>query len=337
MTSRLALLLAVFTLIPVASYAQVPEAHGRCINCPSGGGGGGSYHRRSPGLERQLKQWASVKRHHDSALRHYVSLEHKGNKYRLRKDYVRAIDCYRRSEAILLKDNVNITPPPNTYVNAGDYNRWSVINESNLQIIRKHLAMAQEEYNQQLWAARQQEAQRQQALRQQQLAQQQAVQRQQELERQRQAQQQALRQQQEAARATQASRQLPSVESHSTTAATLAAGGALEAASVEARRGFDTAGKDAGAVVIPGGIGNHPSDPVVPQEKRSPRIASLESQREDLRKQAAALEEKRKSLDPQKDAVAISSIKQQQSDLDGKVNFLNYSITQELNAPGPRP
>jgi tetratricopeptide (TPR) repeat protein len=117
---------------------------------------------------------------------------------------------------------------------------------------------------------------------------------------------------------------------------TNAAGMSGSAASAEARRTFDSPGTNAGGInvepVVIGGSSVH-ADPVVSAEKRTPTITKYEEQRTALRKENTALDEKLKALDPQKDAVAISKVKQEKSDLDNKVNFLNFSISEELKKP----
>jgi hypothetical protein len=49
------------------------------------------------------------------------------------------------------------------------------------------------------------------------------------------------------------------------------------------------------------------------------------------------LQEKLKALDPQKDPVAVSAIKQQQSKLNDHINYLNFSIDDQLKAPSTVP
>ena len=80
------------------------------------------------------------------------------------------------------------------------------------------------------------------------------------------------------------------------------------------------------------GDGGH-KDPVVPASKRTAAITKLEQQRTVDRKQRIALEEKLKTLNPQKDSVAISAIKQQESKLDNHINYVNFSIDDQLKTP----
>jgi len=137
-----------------------------------------------------------------------------------------------------------------------------------------------------------------------------------------------------AAAAAEAARQLVSVDHHSEQAPKLSSN---EAMSKEAGRGFDTAGKAAGTIPVPAvyaGSGGS-KDPVVPSAKRTPAIAKMERERRAIRKEAAVLQEKLKTLDPAKDAVEISKVKQQQSVLDNKVHFLNFSIGEQVRTPAP--
>lgn len=130
-------------------------------------------------------------------------------------------------------------------------------------------------------------------------------------------------------RQSQAARQGKSTEAHGETARQLR----NESASEQARKGFDTGGKSAGTLDTSTVRGDVKRDPVVPAAKRTAKISSLEKQRAAMRKEIAALDAKRKALDPKKDAVAISKIKQDVSTRESKIDYLNFSITEELEKP----
>lgn len=134
------------------------------------------------------------------------------------------------------------------------------------------------------------------------------------------------------ARATEAGRQLKSVEQHSQQALQKLTD---EAASEEARKGFDTGGKPAGNLgssAVYGGDGGY-KEPVVPASRRTPAIAALERQRNDSRKQIQALEEKLKQLDPGKNPVEVAKMKQAKSNAERKTQYLNFKIGEELEKP----
>lgn len=133
----------------------------------------------------------------------------------------------------------------------------------------------------------------------------------------------------EAARRNQALEQLRSVESHSTTAGE-------QVDSLEARKGLDTAGKavpPSPSSPVPAGTGAASRDPVVPPEKRTPKITALEKQRTEARAQAKVLEEKLKAIDVKKDPVAAAKVKQEITNVENKVNYLNFSIGDALDKP----
>jgi tetratricopeptide (TPR) repeat protein len=111
-----------------------------------------------------------------------------------------------------------------------------------------------------------------------------------------------------------------------------------EAASKEARKPFDEADntKNNGIPVSVGSADGH-KDPVVLPARRTPAITKLEQQRTADRKQRTTLEDKLKTLDPKKDSVAISAIKQKESTIDSHVNYLNFSIDDQLKAPSTVP
>lgn len=112
-----------------------------------------------------------------------------------------------------------------------------------------------------------------------------------------------------------------------------------EAGSVQARKPWDDPDntKNGGITVPPAnGDGGH-KDPIVPTSRRTAAITKLEQQRETDRKRRATLEEKLKTLDPQKDSVVISTIKQQESKLDNDINYVNFSIDEQLRTPSNIP
>jgi tetratricopeptide (TPR) repeat protein len=145
--------------------------------------------------------------------------------------------------------------------------------------------------------------------------------------------------QEQKVRESEAARQLMSVQQHSEAAQGLASKSATEPASVEARRGFDTGGQSAGGIPGPAVYAGSGSgkDPVVPKEKRTPAITKLERDRTVFRKEITTLDQKLKTLDPQKDSVEISKIKQQESTAQNKIHYLNFSISEELKKPTPAP
>ena len=123
------------------------------------------------------------------------------------------------------------------------------------------------------------------------------------------------------------------------TRAVSAAGKGSEPASVEARKPFDDADmtKNNGiSVPVGSGEGGY-KDPVVPAARRTEAITKLEQQRTANRKQRAILEDKLKALDPKKDSVAISAIKQKESTIDSQVNYENFSIKDQLRVPATVP
>ena len=117
-----------------------------------------------------------------------------------------------------------------------------------------------------------------------------------------------------------------------------AVGGSAEAASAHAQAGIDTPGLNKGAVEIPtvnAGSGVY-KDPVVPPSKQTPVITALESKRGAIKQANLRIEEQRKTLDFQKDAVQIAQLKQRISENEHQIHMLNFSITEELRkAPAP--
>ena len=155
--------------------------------------------------------------------------------------------------------------------------------------------------------------------------------------------QQNLDRAREALRQSEAAQQLKSVQHHSQIAAHL--GG--EAASAEARMGFDTAGVDAGTLDLPVSVGaGTEGDPVVLPSQRTVKIRIMEWQRERTRRDLDRLAKRCQALDPQKDAPQIARIEQQQLEKQGEIRKLNLSITEQLRtaatpksepAPGGQP
>lgn len=139
----------------------------------------------------------------------------------------------------------------------------------------------------------------------------------------------------EAFRQSEIARELKSAKSHGD----IAAATSNEASSMEARRVFDTGGDYAGSLDVPAvdaGPGGY-KEPKVPIWKRTLAITKMEWEREGLKKKVQHLQEERAKLDPVKDAVKIVEIKQKESEVENKVHFLNFSITEELRkAPEPK-
>ena len=130
----------------------------------------------------------------------------------------------------------------------------------------------------------------------------------------------------------QAAEQLKSAEQHSRTAA----GMGENSGKGEALRGFDDHGTNAGTLAVPAtgaSIADPTRDPVVPPSRRTPEIARLERERQEARQQAAALEKKLAELNPATQSVEIARAKQEKSTIESKVQYLNFSITQKLDAP----
>lgn len=140
-------------------------------------------------------------------------------------------------------------------------------------------------------------------------------------------------------KASDAARQLKSVEHHGTVAKDLS----REPSSLESRKGFDTGGDRAGsldAMVVDGR--NTGKEPVIPKEKRTTTVTTLEKQRDevktrriDLEKNVAKMEEKA-SKTPE-ETVALAKLKQEVSTTKNKEIFLNFSISEELRKPTESP
>lgn len=129
-----------------------------------------------------------------------------------------------------------------------------------------------------------------------------------------------------------AAEQLKSAERHSQTAT-----GMGDAGKAEALRGFDDGGVRSGTIAVPVTGGASVRDPVVPPGRRSPEIAALESLRSEARQKIAALEKKLTQLDPSTQSVEIAKAKQEKSTIESKVQYLNFSISQKLEAPDAAP
>ncbi|HXZ67607.1 MAG TPA: tetratricopeptide repeat protein [Alphaproteobacteria bacterium] len=142
-----------------------------------------------------------------------------------------------------------------------------------------------------------------------------------------------LRKSQEKMRESEAARQAKSVAQSGAQAAATTE----EPSKAKSNAGFDTSGQDVGGIPVPvGAAAPQSGDPVVPPAKRTPQIAALEKQRGEQRTQMAAIDTKIKTLDPQKDSVQIAKLKQQKSEAQNKVNYLNFSINEELAKPAPK-
>ncbi len=142
-------------------------------------------------------------------------------------------------------------------------------------------------------------------------------------------------------REARAMQQLRSVEKHGQAARS--AGNNLPGASTEARSGFDTGGKSAANVALPGVVTYGGSgrgslrEPIVPPEKRTPAIAKLEREREVSKKQAQSVEEKIKTYEREKNTVELAKAKQEKSTIESKVQYLNFSIGELLDKPPAMP
>ena len=75
----------------------------------------------------------------------------------------------------------------------------------------------------------------------------------------------------------------------------------------------------------------------MPAARRTPAITALETQRNESKKQATVLEEKIKQLDPNKNAVDLAKAKQEKSTIESKIQYLNFSISEQLDAPAQNP
>lgn len=103
--------------------------------------------------------------------------------------------------------------------------------------------------------------------------------------------------------------------------------------------------RDAGAVsvspstAIAGSVQR--TDPVVPDSRMTPAIATLQRQREDLRVRVAAIETEVRTLNPAMHAERIARRRQERSQAEDQVNFVNFNISEALRAPsasrGPTP
>ena len=114
---------------------------------------------------------------------------------------------------------------------------------------------------------------------------------------------------------------------------------AAEPSSEHARAGFDTAGAVGSALTtspVHRGLSNA-HDPVVPPERRSATILTMERKRARDRKKMAILKAEMKKLDPKTDSVTISKIKQQVSTAKSDVVYQNFSIETELQKPPAAP
>ncbi|HEX8925290.1 MAG TPA: hypothetical protein VF786_05830 [Terriglobales bacterium] len=129
---------------------------------------------------------------------------------------------------------------------------------------------------------------------------------------------------------SEAAREATSAGFHGNIAATSSSS---EGAKLEASKVFDQKGKDVGGIKGSAVIAKAPSDPVVPAGKRTPAIAKLESQRTEERKKLAALEEKKKAIDPKKDPVALAKVKQDISNVENQVHYINFRIDEQLKMP----
>ncbi len=130
-------------------------------------------------------------------------------------------------------------------------------------------------------------------------------------------------------RDSEAIRQLTSAAQHS--------GAAKETADKpESGMVFDTNGGRGPALpdgVRAGGAGEQSSDPQVPPSRRTSAITAMEQERQSVRTAIRALDDKMKDLDPAKSSVEIAHLKQEKSNAEAKVRYLNFSISETLKKP----
>ncbi|MCB9800556.1 MAG: tetratricopeptide repeat protein, partial [Candidatus Omnitrophica bacterium] len=107
----------------------------------------------------------------------------------------------------------------------------------------------------------------------------------------------------------------------------------LDQAKADAMIGFDTAEEPMVYVDVPE---EAPADPQVSDGERTPAIETFENKRDELRQKRRALEEKLDNLESAdvRDDVAVAELKQEISHIQNNENFLNFSITEELNRDG---
>jgi hypothetical protein len=117
----------------------------------------------------------------------------------------------------------------------------------------------------------------------------------------------------------------------------LAAGDA-RSGSDAARNGFDRDRlRNAGGVAVSSKIASPHGDPVVPPEKRTPRITALEERRGRDRHEIAAINAELKTLDPAKAPVEVAKLKQKKTTAEHDVHYVNLSIEDSIAPPKAAP
>lgn len=97
--------------------------------------------------------------------------------------------------------------------------------------------------------------------------------------------------------------------------------------------GTDLGGISAGTGAVAGTI---VGDPVVPPERMTPKIAGYEAQRKQRRERIAAIDTEIAKLDATSQGSNVAKLKQERSQAESEITFLNFSIETELKAP-PKP
>jgi len=104
--------------------------------------------------------------------------------------------------------------------------------------------------------------------------------------------------------------------------------------SLAARNGFD---RDyltgVGGISASSGTPTPHGDPIVPPDKRTPKIVSLEERRARDRREIAAIGAELKSLDPAKDPVKVGELKQKRTNAEHDVHYVNLSIDESIKPP----
>jgi hypothetical protein len=108
------------------------------------------------------------------------------------------------------------------------------------------------------------------------------------------------------------------------------ANASAEAHTTAARNVFDNKAAAAGtlSVAAPTAV---KGDPIVPLEKRTPKITSLENDRQAARERIAAVDQKLRTLNSDKDAVVIDAMERDKDLAAKKVRRLNLCIETELS------
>lgn len=119
----------------------------------------------------------------------------------------------------------------------------------------------------------------------------------------------------------------------------VAVSGAEQAPQIyDGRRGA----RDRGGISVPVGPstgvpGSSARDPVVPDARRTPAIANLERDRASQRARIAAINGELETLNPNMHAARIARRRQEQSQAESQIGFINFSINEALQAPSAVP